>query len=247
MYGTGKETVLNTQLVIYEPPSWEVVFNGRESEPRQTTTIDNAPWWLIQVFQCLQKAEDDVRLIAATAANKDAIDIDIRDLREHYEALTRIAMSFFKHLTLFMETLNTYTEGRFRQLIENCQTCGYHVSPAIGGLRNEANGNEDVFSNCINRINGDVHLFKVGEVNWKTAVTEQATQQEQLRLRIAEEIGNIIEESYHCTHEDHKEIAKQLCKEMKVQVEKLKYEQDEIMRRLREAENKVDEADNGNV
>jgi hypothetical protein len=30
---------------------------------------------------------------------------------------------------------------------------------------------------------------------------------------------------------------------MKVQVEKLKYEQDEIMRKLREAEKKVDEAD----
>jgi hypothetical protein len=43
MSGTGKETVPNTQLVNYEPASWEVVFNGRESEPRQTTTIDNAP------------------------------------------------------------------------------------------------------------------------------------------------------------------------------------------------------------
>jgi ABC-type lipoprotein export system ATPase subunit len=43
MSGTGKETVLNIQLVIYELSSMEVVFNGRESEPGQTTTIDNAP------------------------------------------------------------------------------------------------------------------------------------------------------------------------------------------------------------
>jgi hypothetical protein len=121
MYGTGKETVLNTQLVIYEPASWEVVFNGRESEPCQTTTIDNAPQWLIQLFQCLQKAEDDVRLIAATAANKDVIDIDIRDLREHYKTLMRNA-SFFQQFTLSIKIQNTYTEGRFYQLIENCQT-----------------------------------------------------------------------------------------------------------------------------
>jgi hypothetical protein len=43
MSGTGKETVPNTQLVIYEPASWELVFTGGESEHRQTITIDNAP------------------------------------------------------------------------------------------------------------------------------------------------------------------------------------------------------------
>jgi chromosome segregation ATPase len=247
MSGTGKETVPNTQLVIYELASWEVVFNGGESEPRQTTTIDNAPQSLIQLFQRLQKAEDDVRLLAATAANKDAMDIDVGDLREHYEALTRNATSLFQQFTLSIETQNTYTEGRFRQLVQNCQIFGHDVWTAIGGLRDDANGKEDAYSNRINRINDDVRLLKVGEDYWKTAVTEWAAQQEQRQLRIAEEIGNIREESHRRTHESHKEIAEQLRKEMKVQVEQLKKEQDEIMRRLREAEKKVDEADDENA
>jgi hypothetical protein len=222
MSGTSKETVPNTQLVIYEPASWEVVFNGRESEPRQTTTIDNAPQWLIQLFQRLQKAEDDVRLLAATAANKDAMDIDVGDLREHYEALTRNATSLFQQFTLSIETQNTYTKGRFCQLVQNCQTFGHDIWTAIGGLRDDANGKEDAFSNCINRINDDVRLLKVGEDYWETAITESAAQQEQRQLRIEEEIGNIREESHRRTHESHKEIAEQLRKEMKVQVEKFK-------------------------
>jgi hypothetical protein len=53
------------------------VFNGGESEPRPTTTIDNARQWFIQLFLGLQKAEDDIRLLAATATYKDGINIDV--------------------------------------------------------------------------------------------------------------------------------------------------------------------------
>jgi hypothetical protein len=107
MYETGKETVQNTQLVIYEPASSEVAFHGGESEPRQTTTIDNAPQWLIELFQSLQKAEDDIRLLSATAANTDAMDIDVGDLREHYETLTRNATSLFQQFTHSIKTQHT--------------------------------------------------------------------------------------------------------------------------------------------
>jgi hypothetical protein len=96
MYVTGKETVTNTQLVIHQPASWEVVFNCGESELCQTTTIDNALQLLIQLFQCLQMAEDDVGLLAATTANKDAMDIDLSNLNDDYETLTRNATSSFK-------------------------------------------------------------------------------------------------------------------------------------------------------
>jgi hypothetical protein len=175
------------------------------------------------------------------------MDIDVGDLREHYEELTRNATSLFQQFTLSIESQNTYTEGRFRQVVQNCQTFGHDVWTAIGGIRDDAKGKEDAFSNRINRINDDVRLLKVGEDYWKTAVTEWAALQEQRQLRIAEEIGNMREESHCRTHESHKEIAEQLPKEMKVQVEKLKKEQDEIMRGLREAEKKVDEADNENA
>jgi hypothetical protein len=76
MSRTGKTIVPNTQLVISEQARWEVVFNCGELVPCQTTIIDNAPQWLIQPFQLLQKAKDDVRLLTTTAAYKDGMDID---------------------------------------------------------------------------------------------------------------------------------------------------------------------------
>jgi hypothetical protein len=79
------------------------------------------------------------------------------------------------------------------------------------------------------------------------AVIKKAAQHEQWQLRIGEEIGTIREDNHCRMDESHKDIAEQLWKDMKVQVEKLKKEQDEIIRRLRKAEKKVDEADNENV
>jgi HSP90 family molecular chaperone len=58
---------------------------------------------------------------------------------------------------------------------------------------------------------------------------------------------NISKESYLSTQESHKEIAKQLWKQMKVQVKKLNKDQHEIWRRLREAHKTVDKAEYKNV
>jgi hypothetical protein len=89
----------------------------------------------------------------------------------------------------------------------------------------------------------DVHLVKIDEGYWTTEVIEWAAQHEHCQLRIAEKIGNIRKQCNH-THECYQEIAKQLCKEIKVEVEKLKQEHDEIMRKPREAEKAVDKVEN---
>jgi hypothetical protein len=106
------------------------------------------------------------------------MDIDIGDLREHYEALTLNATSLYQQCTTSIETQNTYTEGHFCQLVQNCQISRHDVWTAIGSLRDDANGKEDAFYNHINRINDDIHLVKVGEDYWKTAITSWAAQQE---------------------------------------------------------------------
>jgi hypothetical protein len=172
MSGTGNETVLNTQLVIYEPPSWDIVFNGRESEARQTTTIDNAKQWLIQLFQRLQKAQDNIYLLGATGANKYAMNIDVGDLSDHYETLMRNATSLFQPFSLSIKTLFIYTDGCFRQLLQNWQTFRLDVWTAIGGLRDDHNGTDVAFSNLINRINDDVHLLKICKDYRTVRVTE---------------------------------------------------------------------------
>jgi hypothetical protein len=174
MSGTGKETALITYLVNYQPARWQVGFNVGESEYRQTTTIDNIQQSLIQLFQCLQKAEDNVRLFAPTAANKYAIDIDVRTPREHYKILMPNATSLFQQFTFSMETQNAYTEGGFCQLVQNCGTLEHDIWLPIGGLQNDANGTQDACFNRINRINDIIRLFKRGKDYWKTTITDWA-------------------------------------------------------------------------
>jgi hypothetical protein len=90
MSGSGKAPVPNNQLVIYEPANWDVIYNGQNIE-RRSTTVENAPQWLIRLCQRLEKAEQDVRSLALAAANTDAMEIDITELRTDYEAMSQAA------------------------------------------------------------------------------------------------------------------------------------------------------------
>jgi hypothetical protein len=87
MSGSGKDLVLNNQLVIYEPANWEVVYNNQSIE-RRTTAIENAPPWLIRLFQTLQKAEEDVSALAAAAASPDRMTVDVTELIDDYKILS---------------------------------------------------------------------------------------------------------------------------------------------------------------
>jgi hypothetical protein len=90
MSGSGKAPVPNNQLVIYEPANWDVIYNGQNIE-RRSTTVENAPQWLIRLCQRLEKAEQDVRSLALAAANTDAMEIDVTELRTDYEAMSQAA------------------------------------------------------------------------------------------------------------------------------------------------------------
>jgi signal-transduction protein with cAMP-binding, CBS, and nucleotidyltransferase domain len=102
------------------------MFNGEESRSRQTTTIHNSLQGLIQLFQCLEKAEEDGHLLTATLANKEAMDIDVGNLREYYETLMCNVISLFQQFTPSIQIQNTYTEAGFPQLVQICQTFGHN-------------------------------------------------------------------------------------------------------------------------
>jgi hypothetical protein len=55
----------------------------------------NVPQCLISAFQSLQKAEEHVRELATVAANADAMDIDVSELRTDYKILAKAATSLF--------------------------------------------------------------------------------------------------------------------------------------------------------
>jgi hypothetical protein len=91
------------------------------------------------------------------------MDIDVGDLRAHYETLMCNPTSLFQHDTLAIEIQNSYTKGRFRQLVKDCRTFVHDVRAVISGLQDDANRKEDHFSKGVNRINDDVNLLNVSE------------------------------------------------------------------------------------
>jgi hypothetical protein len=86
----GENTNTSQELVIYELTSWEIVYAGDEID-RPSKTIKNPPAWVVQLFSPLEKAENDVRLLAEARENQDAMDLDITDLKSYYEALSQNA------------------------------------------------------------------------------------------------------------------------------------------------------------
>jgi hypothetical protein len=103
-------------LFIYELANWEVVFNGEDIQ-RRSTMIENAPEWLMRLFQRLQKAEADVPLLAAATADKDAMDIDIGEMRTNYQLLSDNAASLLRNFLI-----NVLTKCLHRRTFQrNCQ------------------------------------------------------------------------------------------------------------------------------
>jgi hypothetical protein len=51
------------ELVIYEIMTWDLVYAGEEVN-RPSATVCNLPAWITQLFAHLQKAEEDIRLLA---------------------------------------------------------------------------------------------------------------------------------------------------------------------------------------
>jgi hypothetical protein len=117
MLGSGKNRVPDNQLGIYGPANWEVVFNGQDIL-RRSTTIENAPEWLIRLFQRRQKAEEDVCLLAGTTTDKDAMDIDISEMRTNYHLLSDNATSLLQEISQSMSLQNAYTGPMLQR---NCQ------------------------------------------------------------------------------------------------------------------------------
>jgi hypothetical protein len=81
-------------LVICTTANWAVVYDNQNIE-RRSTTIHNAPQWLTRLCQHLQKAQEDVRALAAAVANADTMDIDVSELRNDYKILSEAATSLF--------------------------------------------------------------------------------------------------------------------------------------------------------
>jgi hypothetical protein len=167
--GNGNKTYTSQKLVIYEPTTWNLVYTGEEVN-RPSTTVCNPPAWLRQLFSPLQKAEEDVRLLAEARQEEDAMEIDISEIRNYYDALSKNAVKLFWEITQNQYLETALAEERFKVIVRDCQMFGNEIWTAIGGLRNYAAGKEQGHAQRADCINDDLRLFKAGDDYWKRAV-----------------------------------------------------------------------------
>jgi hypothetical protein len=109
---SGSRTNTSKELVIYEHTTWDLVYTGEEVN-RPSTTVTNPPAWLVQLFSRLQKAEEDVKLLAEARNDEDAMEIDISHLRDYYQTLSKNASELFWEITQDATLQNALTQERF--------------------------------------------------------------------------------------------------------------------------------------
>jgi hypothetical protein len=190
---SGSRTNTSKELVIYEPTTWDLVYTGEEVNC-SSTTVTNPPAWLVQLFSRLQKAEEDIKLLADARNDEDAMEIDIAHLRDYYETLSKNASELFWEITQDATLQNALTQERFNMIVKDCQMFGHEIWTTIGGLRHDTIGKENAQDERINRINTDLRLIKAGDDYWRNAVHSWAQGQEQRQTEFASDIHRRIAE-----------------------------------------------------
>jgi hypothetical protein len=109
---------------------------------------------------------------------------------------------------------------------------GNDIWTAIGNLQVDAEDKRDALASRMTRINEDLSLFKAGDDYWKAILKDWANQQELRQLQIREEFGELRQETHQQTDKNHKRLAEQMRAEMKAQVEKMRRQQDAIMKKI---------------
>jgi hypothetical protein len=77
-----------------KPMTWDPV-HAREEVDRPFATIYNPLGWITKLFGRLQRAEEDVRLLAEAREEEDAMEIDISNMRSYYETVSNNASELF--------------------------------------------------------------------------------------------------------------------------------------------------------
>jgi hypothetical protein len=86
----------------------DLVYTGEEVN-RPSITVTNPPSWLVQHFSRIQKAEEDIKLLADARNDEDAMEIDISHLRDYFETLSKNASELFWEITQDATLQNAFT------------------------------------------------------------------------------------------------------------------------------------------
>jgi hypothetical protein len=151
--------------------------------------VCNPPAWITQHFACLQKAEDDVRLLAEAREEEDAMEINISEMRSYYETLSKNASALFSQITQNHLFESALAEECFHEIVRGGQRFGNEIWTAISGLRNDAEGQENAHTERSNCIKDDLRLLKAGDDYWKNAIHSCAQGQDRRHEHLAVHVG----------------------------------------------------------
>jgi hypothetical protein len=166
---SGNNANTSQELVLYEPTTCDLV-NAEEKVNHPSATVCNPPAWITQLFACLQKAEEDVRLVAEAREEEDVMEIHIFDMCSYYKTLTRNESELFWEITQNDSFESALVEESFNNIVRDCQIFGNQIWTAITGSHRDAEGNEDANIEYTTRINDDLRLLTTGDDDWKKPV-----------------------------------------------------------------------------
>jgi hypothetical protein len=101
---------------------------------------------LVQLFACLEKADEDVQLLVAARENQDAMEIDITGFQSYYEALRANTSKLFWEISQNISPQGTLTKECFKHIVKDCQIIGSKIWTAIDGLRYDTGGKDNALT-----------------------------------------------------------------------------------------------------
>jgi hypothetical protein len=112
------------------------------------------------------------------------------------------ASSLFWEISQSINLQGSYTEGRFRGIVNSCQMFSNDIWTTISGLRRDAESKENAHKERTNCINEDLHLLKAGDDYWKTSVQNWARENEQCQARLSANVHQQISQIRDETRND---------------------------------------------
>jgi hypothetical protein len=82
--------------------------------------VCSPPAWITQLFARLQKADEDLRVLAQGREEEDAMEIDISDMRSYYETLSKYGAELFWEITQNQSFESALAEERFHEIVRDC-------------------------------------------------------------------------------------------------------------------------------
>jgi hypothetical protein len=118
---------------------------------------------LVKLFYCL---------LAIATASKDVIDINMIDIKEHYEKQVVGTTSLFESLSCNLGRTCPHPRNRFRDFVQQCQVLRVNVRSGITETRTDTKDKEKALSIGVDSIHAGLTLLRIDDNLCKLAMKD---------------------------------------------------------------------------